>query len=333
LAAFRRITHNARGAILQMGEKTNAIIPVKGSEIVTNSRTAKLVFTSNEDPNNVSFGHGISISYNMVGGGVKVTKINPDEPSTIFLRLQVRKPLNKDEIERPSYYPTYAGLSPEQKWIYLNWLRDISSPVNIGYVFIYYYGLERHLLIGEFELAFDEILYLRKYHRHPSFLSYSGSALLHSSVIRKRMDKLEVLNRSGELIGLGNAELVLAHQLGFDFSISSLIDVSKLIHNVNRRYVNLYPELFRDVLSDCLSTRYGDSYFPFASRYKIEELPKSSDILFANISFPHEIRTPELPSFLDYVPFTDEVRVIFAETHEKVKAVLKENRNRKRSSG
>jgi hypothetical protein len=306
-----------------------AIVPVKDYEITTSERTAKLLYVSDEDPKNVSFGLGLSITIDLIGGTVKTSNLSPQEPSTIYLRMAVRKAQNPDEIPRPNYYPTYAGLTPEQKWIYLNWLCQVSEPVNIGYVFIYYYGIERHLLLGEFDLAFDEILHLRKYHKNHSFIGYSGSALLHSCFFRKRQDRLEDLSRSGELFGLGNAELLMAYQLGFDLTPKSLIEGSKPISGLNRRYLKSEPDLFESSLGECLRLKYGDTYFPFASRYKLADLPKRQEILFANISFPSEIRTPELPSFLDYYAFTNEVRALFIETHERVKISLREGRKRK----
>ena len=137
---------------------------------------------------------------------------------------------------------------------------------------------------------------------------------------------LERLNQSEELTDLGNSELLLAYQLGFDFTADSLIKVSKRIKGVNQRYIKSDSIGFKAMLEDCLRVRYGDAYFPFASRYKLNDLPKRRDILFANISFPLEIRTPEIPSFLQYAPFLDEVREVFTEAHDKMKIYLRERR-------
>jgi len=302
------------------------VITLRGHNLIVPERTSRLLYVSDEDPGRVSQTFGNVLTINIIGGQIKVNNLSENEPSTIFNKLLVRKPSNPDEIPRPDYYPTYAGLTPEQKWIYLNWLSQISASVNIGYVFIYYYGLERHLLLGEFNLAFEEILLLRKYHRNQSFLFYSGAALLHSCVFRKRLDMFERLNQSEELTDLGNSELLLAYQLGFDFTADSLIEVSKKIKGVNQRYIKSDSVGFKAILEDCLRARYGDAYFPFASRYKLKDLPKQRDILFANISFPSEIRTPEIPSFLQYTPFLDEVSEVFAGAHDRMKIYLRERR-------
>ncbi len=292
-------------------------------------RTARLLYLSEEDPSHVSFGPSIAISLDMLSGQPGVWQLPQGEPSTIYSRLPVNEPANTDEIPRPSYYPSYVGLSPEQRWIYLTWLRDIAAPINIGYVFIYYYGLERQLLTGEFDLSFEEILFLRQHHKHNSLLAYSNAALLHSCIYRKRKDRLQELYRNEELERLGNTGLLIAHHLGYDLSQESLINISSEVDGINRRYIKTQPELFAAILSEVLREKYGDAYLPFAGRYQIADLPSSQQILFANISFPQEIRTPLIPNFFDYGPFSDEVRKLFDETHQRVKVRLKEGRKRR----
>jgi hypothetical protein len=287
-------------------------------------RTAALLYVSDEHPDSVSSGLGIGITITFIDGQPEVRTLSPSEPSTIYLKMSVKKPTNEQGIPGPGYYPTYAGLSAEQKWIYLNWLRDVvKPPIDIGYLFVYYYGLERQLLIGEFDLAFEEIVLLRKHHKHPSFLAYSNAALLHSCILQKRRDRLEELYQTEELGILDNTGLMIAHHLGCDLSGDSLIHISPKIGGVNRRYMKIHSDLYSAKLSEVLQERYGAPYFPFAGRYRINELPRSQQLLFANISFPQDIRTPTLPDFFSYGPFVNEVKELLSNTHEEVKSKLK----------
>lgn len=317
---------NQKQSIVKV-EKT--IVSFAGYKIDIHKKTAKLLFLSDKDHKHVSFGVGISVTIDLLNGQVDIKDLTPEDPSMIYIRMPIRKPLNIDKIPRPNYYPTYAGLTPEQKWIYLNWLRDLSRPVNIGYVFIYYYGLERQLLIGDFDSAFDEILFLRKYHQNSSFVSYSNSALLHSCIFRKRRDRLEEVYKLRSPDKLENIDLLIAHQLDFDLSAKNLIAASKNIRDINRRYIKSNKELFETVLEECLRQKYGNIHFPLASRYKISDLPKRQDILFANFSFPSEIRTPEIPNFFEHFEFTNEIKALFSKAHEKVKLILKNQRRSK----
>ena len=80
------------------------------------------------------------------------------------------------------YWPSYYAATPEQRSHYLDWLvGGRSDPgVAIGYVFIYFYGLERRVLVdGEDHLPIaEEILRLQGiYGANRSFRNYSSSLL------------------------------------------------------------------------------------------------------------------------------------------------------------
>jgi len=105
--------------------------------------------------------------------------------------------------------------------------------------------------------------------------------------------------------------------------------ISPKIGGVNRRYMKSHPDLFSTTLNEVLEERYGGAYFPFAGRYDIRELPGSKQILFANNSFPQEIRTPTLPNFVSHDPFANEVKEVLSNTHERVKGKLKSRRTPK----
>lgn len=304
-------------------------IAMRGAEFKIPPRTAELLFLSADDPATATSGLTISISVDLGAGQVTTTDLGPSEPSTIYLHLPVRRPTDVSQVPRPPYYPTYVGLTPEQRWVYLSWLTDVSQSINIGWVFIYYYGLERHLLSDKLDLAFDEILLLRHAHPHPSLLGYSTSALLSACIVRKRSDLLRILYQQEGVFKVDNAELRLLHHLGIDLSPRTLAEIGNHLPEVNRRYIRANRPLFELVLEDVLTRRYGRAQFPFGDRYQLDNVPRRPDLLFANISFPDHIRTPTLPNFLNYGPFTDEVKEVLRETHELVKNSLRSSRDTK----
>jgi len=86
---------------------------------------------------------------------------------------------------RLPYWPSYERLSPEQRYLYLSWLalgRE-SLPTEDGYLFIYYYGLERRALLdaADHGLVITEILRLKKMHAAQSERSAGGSFQNYSS--------------------------------------------------------------------------------------------------------------------------------------------------------
>ena len=293
----------------------------------TTTRTAKLLYISDKNPADIRLGPSLNIIIDIFSGHSESFELPPDDPSTIFTKLPIIKPNYPSEVPRPNYFPNYAGLEPNRKWIYLNWLKDVSQEINIGYVFIYYYGLERHLLIGKFDLAFEEILYLRKYHTNKSFLSYSDSALVNSCVFRKRLDILKNLYDSGEIKSSGNTELIIANMLKYDLTAKNCMDIAVHMKDVNKRYIKNNLEIFETELNKVLKKNYGKDRFPL-SKYDINRVPRRQDILFANYTFPEEIRTPKLPNFLGYSVFKKEMLKILSEAHENVKVTLREMRKK-----
>ena len=76
------------------------------------------------------------------------------EPSTIESALPVN--LNPDgaTLELP-YWPNYRDMTPPQRGVYQRWLVTgrRNPDIAIGYVFVYFYGLERRLLVDQKDYA------------------------------------------------------------------------------------------------------------------------------------------------------------------------------------
>ena len=75
----------------------------------------------------------------------------PGEPSAIDVSLAVG-PFAAPTTEDFGYYPTYARLNPAQRRCYLEWLaagRQDEKPAtrSLGYVFLFFYGIERRILL------------------------------------------------------------------------------------------------------------------------------------------------------------------------------------------
>jgi len=111
------------------------------------------------------------------------------EPSAISVHLPVASMLEDEaSIPDPSYFPRYDGMTPQQRRKYLGWLTNVDRNIYIGYVFVFYYGLERHLFFGRVDEAFDMVLRLRRSNANRSFAHYSNSALIASAMRHNRPD-------------------------------------------------------------------------------------------------------------------------------------------------
>ncbi len=294
----------------------NQIIPFKHS--------AQNIFYSDKDSSLINVGPSISVSIKFIGDKAFFIKIPQDDPSTVFRKLNVSKPNNPDNVSKLDYFPSYAKISPQQRWKYLNWLEDINQKIDIGYVFIYYYGLERQLLTGNFESAFSEIKLLRDIHLHKSLISYSTTALLYSALFKREKQKLQEIlgNRLTDIIK--SDELLICLVLGYDLSPESLIRIAKGIKSINLRFYKSNPDLFIGILTDQIRKKYSSEYFPLYSRFVIKDIPKRNRVIFANYSFPENIRSLDVPDFLSYEPFLVDILEVFSKTHEIAKKTIKE---------
>jgi hypothetical protein len=196
--------------------------------------------------------------------GIKITfSCNyGNEPSIIYTKQPVKIPEDESLIPRPPYYPTYEGLTPEQKWIYLKLLANpYDTSIDIGYVFILYYGLERHLLNGDFERAFRVILKLRDVHSNNSFQQYSANALILSAMLHKKgefvLEFINSLDKEHELNFWNNLLLISYYSFNVPLYPKDIMRMSASFGFDNKNYIKKYPEIFENNLREIIREKTG----------------------------------------------------------------------------
>lgn len=113
------------------------------------------------------------------------------EPSLINPKLKVSKSYIDVQERLTSYWPSYDSISPEARRGYLQWLAGgrVDPVADTGYVFLFFYGLERRALIdapadpqatADIPLIIDEVKRLLKiYGENRSFKGYATGLLSH----------------------------------------------------------------------------------------------------------------------------------------------------------
>ena len=262
--------------------------------------------------------------------GIKMTMsfFGPSEPSAISVRLPVMAPQSPQSVERLGYYPSYEGMTPAQRWTYLNWLVDIDSPVDIGYVFVFYYGLERHLFAGLADEAVLEILRLRAHHQQPSFTQYSSNALIAASLVANRPDWLAAFAQtidSASDVSMSDLYLYAKYLNGFAVSAPEIVALASRVGFSNRRYIKGEPAMFESEVEKALAKAYGDTGLLLGG-YDISRCPESMYPLFANYSLDRDRELLKVPAFRELLDFNRDVNELLATAHEAVKLHLKEMR-------
>lgn len=307
---------------LKIFSKKSNLPSVSNKEIIESFQipepTKSLLFVTDEDTSKISSPLQIKITVSLTDSGVKTNIDNGHnffgEPSLIWTKLTVIK--NSEMEEKPMYYPAYSSLSPKHRYQYLNWLRDITQPTNLSYVFLYYYGLERHLLVGNFDLAVAEIFKLLKYHNKGTFRSYAQNALIVSVLNKKRLDIFE----NGLILSdvISNESLLIKKGLGYALTSEDLIKIASSVGFKNNRYIKLYPKEFNVELQDLL-LKYEQSNGSILEVVSIEELSKADAIVFANSSIPEHIRTIKVPQIISNHKFKSVCVELLQKAHDSVK--------------
>lgn len=269
--------------------------------------------------------------------GIKlvISFMHQDEPSLIFTKQKVTVPENEQTVERPPYFPTYSELTPEQKWIYLKLLSNpYDNSIDIGFVFILYYGLERHLLSSDYMNAFKIILKLRDVHTNKSFQSYSANALVLTSMLHKKgelaLDFINSLDKAHELAFSDNLFLICYYSFNLPLLAKDIMRMAKTFEFTNNNYIKKNPEMFEDSLKNIMIERFGKDSIMISDYITKPELNKikTQDVpIFANMSIIE--KTYPVPMLSENFKLKKEMNILLETAHEMTKKKVAEMRKDK----
>lgn len=244
------------------------------------------------------------------------------EPSAIQTALPITVPESINDVSPLVYYPSYSGMSDFQRGVYIQFLCNPYQPTDIGYVFVLYYGLERHLLSANYKRAFNVILKLRDVHKNQSFHSYSTTALIYAAILHDRKDLLKIFLQSidAEHEKLVSFDLFVLTKKAFSMGISSeeLMKYSSSFGFTNKRYMVANYSLFLSHLSNVLVEKYGINAFPTES-VQTNELPAKEVRAFANASLKNTLSIPDVSYAHQFI---EEGAALLQEAHNRVKDEL-----------
>ncbi len=270
--------------------------------------------------------------YEFNGVRIVFSSMNQDEPSLIYTKLPLANVQNISAVERPPYYPTYAQLTPQQKYVYWQLLANPYNPnIDIGFVFILYYGLERHLLNGNYEKAFEVILKLRDVHSNKSFQSYSANALILTCLCKQRADLaykfMNSLDKDFELHFSDNLFILCKFSLDIPLTAKDIMRLAKSFEFSNMNYIKNNPELFVEILANNMTEKYyrdtlliGD----FITVSENKKARKQSVPIFANVSIIDKMI--DVPLLIESFKFKKAMYDLLETTHEHVKSKVAELR-------
>lgn len=314
-------------------EKSNFPIKKELSSIVESllipEPTRSLLWITEEDTSKIEHAGSITISISMSDEGVKVDEKKNgfySEPSLIWKKLSVKP--NNDLAQEAMYWPSYSAFFPETRYQYLHWLCDITQPTNLSYVFLYFYGLERHLLVGDYDSAVDEIARLLKAHPKKSFVQYASQSLIIASLGKKRLD---IIERVPSLLEEEIDEaLALRIIKGTSMSPDDVISIASKVGFTNKRYIKMYPDVFKEELQKNID-EFENQFGSLLSNFKLEDFKTVETAVFANSSIPESIRRIKVPVILEDQKFSTGIKNLLQSTHDNVKSRISNGEIKRRS--
>lgn len=224
------------------------------------------------------------------------------EASLVDDSLKVDNKPSTFEDDSLGYWPKFVSLTPKGRGAYLSWLSgnrsDPETP--LGYVFIYFYGLERRIIVdsineavddAEFKSLFDEILRLKSiFGSSRSFSNYSTRLLEVMCLLRPHVVSHPELEKTPQ-----RDSLLFRHRLATTVNKEKPIPAEMAL-----AWIRFYPDYnlkkparrcgyeFSQMFARLYRKKYGDGIVvkPNKTRLKIEYHPASSSL--HGISLPQE---------------------------------------------
>ena len=235
------------------------------------------------------------------------------EPSAISINF----PVAEGQFQKLNYYPSYSGLTSEQRNGFLTWLTtDLSNVPDIGFAFLLLYCLERHILHDEYlEESLKIISKLQGQISNGSFDYYSSTSIGYILFIHKRLDLLKYVDLNKCDIKL---QILLSHRLSAD----QLIALASKVDFRNQHYIKEYPELFKKALVENLKRNFGSEYFEYELS-NIQKL-KKEPYMFSNYSLRKGNNQPDLlmPDPLSDRKLCHDIYAELQKAHDQVKGFL-----------
>ncbi|MBE0472303.1 MAG: TerB N-terminal domain-containing protein [Methyloprofundus sp.] len=257
----------------------------------------------------VKYGESITIMGQVFNGGNfyfggKLSSLDgyTTEASLVDDSLKIEISPSSYEGESLGYWPKFISLKPKERGAFLSWLsgnrNDPDTP--LGYVFIYFYGLERRITVDsikqavdddEFKSLFDEVLRLKGiYGASRSFSNYATRLLEIMCLLRPHI----VSNPALEKIPQRDSLL-------FKYRLSTTVNDKKPIPaELALDWIRFFPDYnlkkparrcgyeFSQMFIRLYSKKYGDGIVvkPNKTRLRIEYHPASSSL--RGISLPQQ---------------------------------------------
>ncbi|MCH8047866.1 MAG: TerB N-terminal domain-containing protein [Planctomycetes bacterium] len=250
-------------------------------------------------------------------------------------------PAGAPDAEGLPYWPNYYDCSPAQRSHYLDWLLSGKNDPNaeLGYVFIYFYGLERRVLVDQADhlpIAQELMRLLPIYDSSNSFRRYTATLLWHALYLASQSAAVPqaLLTEAVKVTGRWHDEL-LGLYLAIIYNRKQPLpaDVAFLVSQNDSRssssvIVRRHRDEFRKLVETKYRERFGDGIQLRASkRLKRLDYGPASGTLLRSFGSVNEVSLPAMPDILAISSQFKPLVKIWEESIEELKAYSRATRS------
>ncbi len=187
-----------------------------------------------------------------------------ENPSCIIKKMKIGKALHAEDCI--GYWPSYKGLTENQRAFYLEWMENgrKTSLKEVGYIFIFFYGLERRVLIEnkDKEEIVKEVRRLLELYgdMSGSLKSYLGNFILYNEL----QDGIKNIVDVDKILNINSSKNELALYLAWHFlkkiplNAKGMLAVLKRHPECNKRSVVL--QRIPKILEKLFIIKYNNEY-------------------------------------------------------------------------
>lgn len=257
-----------------------------------------------------------------------------------LIQLDLPRAKNAAGASGLPYWPEYAEASPNQRRRYINWLATGKKDPNIelGYPFLYFYGLERRAFVDEQDhgIIVDEILRLLEVYGHSrSFQNYAVD-FLWANLLRysqkhsfsdETITRIELLRRTHGDAAL-SALLAVEYQRSRPLSAKLALLVAECDDRSPRSVViKRHDEKFRSLFNHKYHNKFGEGLILKASKRskKWRYHPASPTLLQEHYHYDSRLEV-EIPNVLGLPSQFKPLVAIWTECIAELKDFSREHR-------
>lgn len=309
------------GAIIDSGEKTKETTPAQAkSDTSFSPKPSKRLTPNYAKIEWLGIGEKLDLGTNIIID--PMTYYSKDMPpeqgigeaSCIYRSLPIGVPI-REARGALGYWPQYSAISRDQRANYLEWLSNgrRGNLEDIGYAFLYFYGIERRLLIEKKDfddIVIETLALLNRYKFSGSWWGYLSRFLAYV-VAREGVGKLDEKLFKSMFEDSPNApvESGLALALAWFYEKGAPLPSSwamKVVQNNPQSprsvVVDRVPTEFKSLLEKKYKDKYGEGLILKAAQrpFRIEYGPASPSLLYSRGGYREsEVLSPiEIPNVL-----------------------------------